>query len=179
MPNPNIPNGFIPWSSPFGGSGQPKTVDMIKVAANSEIGIGSPVRTVADGVDLAAAAGTLGTGGVSAEYHAASGTSTNIKVWASPDQTFVAQMDDGTGVSVTAAVVGMNTTHVGSGVTNRMSTAELDESASTTTDTLQWRILLLAPVFMTNSRNAYGEFNRFIVKPNHHQLAGGAGHVGV
>src|SRR3990167_6292607 len=134
MANPNNPSGFLPYNAPHSGNGQPIITEHPLHATNSEIGIGSPVRIVDGGVNLAAGGGTLGLLGIAAEYKAASAGGV-IKVWSDPNQLFVAQTDDGTGTTTALAAVGLNTTFIGSGVTNRRSTAEIDQSESLATST--------------------------------------------
>ena len=178
MANANRPDGFKPYNNPFGGAGNPVVMEFPLHASNSEIGVGSPVRLVDDGVNLAAAAGTLGLLGIAAEYKAANAGG-SIKVWADPNQLFVSQTDDGTGTMTAATCIGNNATFVGTGVTNRRSTSELDETSGTTTSTLQFKVVDLSDEYVGNARNAYGEFNRLVVKINNHQLGGGVGHDGI
>ncbi len=178
MANPDSPFGFLPVSSPYGSGGQARTTEHALHATNSEIGIGTPVVVVDGGVNLA----TAGTGnailGIAAEYKAAS-SGGSIRVWSDPQQEFYAQCDDGTGTATALAAVGLNINFIGTGVSNKKSTAELDESGATTGATLQFKIMRLWQGFHRNSQNEFGEFNRLVVKPNNHQLQGHTGTAGV
>ncbi len=177
MANVDNANGFLPYSS-GSGNGQPVPNEYTLLSGNAEIGLGSPIRSVAGGVDLAAAGGTLGLLGVAAEYKAASDNGT-IKVWDDPDQLFVAQTDSGTGTATAASNGGLNIPFTGTGVTNRRSTAQLDQSEAATTSTDQFRLLYLSDEFQGKVKNAAGNFNRWVVKINFHQLGGGVGNDGV
>lgn len=178
MANVNAPNGFRPAASPYGGAGSPVVTEHALHATNSEIGIGSPVVIVDGGVNLA----TAGTGnpicGIAAEYKAASSGGT-IKIWSDPMQEFVAQCDDGTGVATALTAVGLNINFIGTGVSNRYSTAELDESSATTGATLQFKIIRLSNEMGRSGANAFGEFNRLVVRPNNHQFGSHTGTAGV
>lgn len=178
MANTNNPNGFLPYNSPYGGSGQPVITEHVLHATNSEIGIGTPVAVVDGGINIA----TAGTGnpmcGIAAEYKAASAAGT-IKIWSDPQQRFVAQTDDGTGTATAAAAVGLNINFVGTSVTNRRATSELDENSATTGATLQFKILELSTEMQGKVQNAHGEFNRLVVVINNHQFKGHTGTVGV
>src|SRR3990167_2251075 len=178
MANPNNPSGFLPYNAPHSGNGQPIITEHPLHATNSEIGIGSPVRIVDGGVDLAAAGGTLGLLGIAAEYKAASAGGT-IKIWSDPQQRFVAQTDDGTGTATAAGVIGLNINFVGTSVSNRRGTSELDENSATTGATLQFKIMELSTEMSGNVQNAHGEFNRLVVAINNHQFKGHTGTVGV
>lgn len=178
MANVDSPNGFSPYNSPHGGNGQATLTEHVLNSSNSEIGVGSPVAVVAGGVDLA----TAGTGnallGIAAEYKAAS-DGTTIKVWSDPQQLFVAQTDDGTGTATAAASVGLNINFTGTSVSNRRSTAELDEDSAATGATLQFKIIELSKEMQGKTQNAHGEFNRLVVKINNHQLQGSTGTAGL
>lgn len=178
MANNNAANGFLPFSAPYGGNGQAIVTDHDLHATNSEIGIGSPVEIVDGGINLA----TAGTGnamcGHAAEYKAASAGG-KIKIWSDPQQLFVAQTDDGTGTATALGAVGLNINFIGTGVTNQRSTAELDESSAATGATLQYKIMGLSPEVQGNAVNAFGEFNRLVVKINNHQFQGSTGTAGV
>jgi len=178
MANDDNGNGFRPVISPFDGcGGQPKPVYMLLADANSEIGLGSPVTITSGRVDLAAAGAALC--GVAAEHKSASnGTSVKIAVWANPAQLFTAQTDNGTGTLTAVADIGLNTNHVGTGVSNKRSTAELDEDAANTTATLSFKTVRLSEEYGTAGLNAFGEFNRIVVKINNHQLLAGTGTAG-
>src|SRR3990167_3256942 len=165
MANVNNPNGFLPYSAPHSGNGQPVANPYTLHASNSEIGVGSPLRIVDGGVNLAAAGGTLGLIGIAAEYKAANAGGT-IKIWDDPAQLFVGQTDDGTGTATAATAIGLNCAFIGTGVTNRRSTAELDETSATTTGTLQFKLVGLSPEISGNAVNAHGEFNRFVLLIN-------------
>jgi hypothetical protein len=178
MANVNNPNGFSPYGCPYGGNGQPIVTEHVLHATNSEIGVGSPVSIVDGGVNLA----TAGTGnalcGIAAEYKAAS-SGGYIKVWSDPQQEFVAQTDDGTGTATAESAVGLNINFIGTGVSNRRSTAELDESSATTGATVQFKVQRLSGEIQGNAVNVHGEFNRLVVLINNHQFKGHTGTVGV
>jgi hypothetical protein len=176
MANLDSANGFLPYNAPHGGNGQPTVSEHPLLATNAEIGKGSPVKVAAGGVELAAAGDALL--GVAAEYKAASAGGV-IKVWSDPQQLFVAQTDNGTGTATALAAVGLNIDHVGSGVSNNRSTAELDEDSAATTATLSFKIIDLSDEYQGNARNAFGEFNRLVVKINNHQLQGHTGTAGI
>ena len=178
MANVDNANGFQPHVAPFSGPGEALVTEHVLSATNSEIGIGTPVAVVAGGVDRATAGAGNALLGISAEYKAANAGGT-IKVWSDPQQEFVAQTDDGTGTATAAGAIGLNIDFVGTGVSNRRSTAELDESSAAVGATLQFKILRLSPEFQGKAQNAHGEFNRLVVKINNHQLQGGTGTAGV
>jgi hypothetical protein len=176
MANVDNPNGFKPWISP-GASGQAKVTYLDLSASNSEIGIGSPLTIASGIVDLAAATNALC--GISAEYKAASAGGL-IAVWADPNQLFVAQTDDGTGTITAVAGVGLNASFVGTGVTGLESDAEIDEDSGATTATLELKIIRLSTEYTgdNGALNAYGEFNRMVVKINNHQFGSHTGTAG-
>jgi hypothetical protein len=178
MANTDAPHGLRPYSNSGVVSGSPRVRRYPLLATNSEIGLGTTVYKLTAGVNIWTSGPILG---VAAEYKAANaGAATDdsrfIAVWDDPTQLFEGQCDNGTGTSTVETAIGLNTTIVGnSGVTNRRSTAELDESTATTTNTLPYKIMALAKY----PDNAYGEFNRLVVRPNNHQLVGDAGSTGV
>ena len=55
MPNVNNPNGFRPYSAPYGGGGQAQVTYHDVLATNDAIGMGTPVAVVAGGVNRATA----------------------------------------------------------------------------------------------------------------------------
>ena len=177
MANRNAPSGFLPVNLPTGGGGQPVVEEFDLTVANSEIGVGTPVKWVSGLIDRAAAADALA--GIAAEYKAASAGG-KIAVWSDPNQRFVAQTDDGTGTLTAVGGIGLNTSFVGTGVTNRRSTAELDQSEGATTATLEFKVLKLSPEYSGSGgiKNVYGEFNRLIVKINNHQFGSSTGTAG-
>jgi len=174
MANINNPNGFQPVNNPTGGGGQPVVEYFDLAAANTEVGIGTPLKWVSGVINIAAAGDALA--GVAAEYKAASAGGT-IAVWSDPNQRFVAQTDDGTGTLTALAGIGLNANFVGTGVTNRRSTAEIDETSGNTTATLQFKVLALSTEYTGTygALNAYGEFNRLICKINNHQFGSSTG----
>jgi len=169
----NIDNGtgFLPYNNPNNGGGQPVVEEFDLAAANTKIGVGTPVKSVGGVVDIAAAGDALI--GIAAEYKAANAGG-KIKVWSDPSQRFVAQTDNGTGVLTAVAGIQLNANFIGTGVTNKRSTAEIDESSGATGATLPFKVLKLSP----EVSNAYGEFNRLIVKINNHQLGSHTGTAG-
>jgi hypothetical protein len=173
MANTNNANGFLPAMNPNNGSGQPIKTYFDLSSTNTEIGIGTPVTSSSGVIDIA----TAGTGnpliGIAAEYKAAN-SGGKIAVWADPNQYFVAQTDDGTGTATSVAAAQANCNFIGTGVSNGRSTSELDESSATTGATLQFKLLFLEK----SSSNAYGEFNRWVVKINNHQLGSHTGTAG-
>ena len=173
MANVNNPSGFLPYINPLSAcGGQAKIVYLPLAAANSAIGVGTPV-TLASGaaVDIAGTSDALC--GIAAEYKAANSGGT-IAVWADPQQWFVAQTDDGTGDLTAAANLGKNCTFVGTGVSNRRSTAEIDENSGSDTATLLFKTIRLSD----EANNAHGEFNRLVVKINNHQFGSHTGTAG-
>jgi len=177
MANRNNPSGFLPVNLPTGGGGQPVVEEFDLASANSEIGVGTPVTWASGVIDRAAATNALA--GIAAEYKAASAGG-KIAVWSDPNQRFVAQTDDGTGVLTALAGIGLNASFIGTGVTNRRSTAEIDESSGLDTATLELKVLKLSPEYSGSrgAKNAYGEFNRLIVKINNHQFGSSTGTAG-
>lgn len=177
MANRNNPNGFQPVNNPTGGGGQPTIEYFPLAAANSEIGIGTPITWASGVIDRAAATNALA--GIAAEYKAASAGGT-IAVWSDPNQRFVAQTDDGTGTLTALAGIGLNASFIGTGVTNRRSTAEIDESSGLDTATLELKIINLSTEYsgQYGALNAYGEFNRLICKINNHQFGSSTGTAG-
>jgi len=171
-----MPNGFRPYVSL---SGRPPVVQSFTlVSNNTAVGIGTPVTFGADGVNIATAGDANALCGIAAEAKAASAGGT-IKVWADPNQLFIAQTDDGTGTATTAAAVDLNINFIGTGVTNGIGTSELDESSANTNATYQFKIIKLADEINGKAVNAYGEFNRFVVAINNHQFKGHTGTAGV
>lgn len=169
MANKNAPNGFNPYST--GQFGTPRLRSYNLISTNAVIGQGTMVAMVADGVDAWTSGAFLG---VAAENKAANSGGT-ILVWDDPQQLFVAQTDDGEGTATTAAALSLNITATANGVSGIYSTQELDESSAAVGATLPWKLMYLSAA----PDNAYGEFNRWVVKPNNHQLQGGTGTVGV
>ena len=172
MANVNNPNGFMPYKNPHGGSGQPVVEYLNLAAANSAIGVGDPLTSTSGYIDRAAASAALI--GIAAEAKAASSGDTKIAVWSDPAQRFVAQTDDGTATSTSVAAAQANCNFVAGTPSNGRSIAELDQDSATTTATLPFKLLELAP----RLDNAYGEFNRWVVVINNHQLKGGTGTAG-
>lgn len=178
MANTDAPRGFRPINGSSGG-----TTGLIHyhplISTNAAIGLGDQVKYVtgnASGVvDLSTASTAIL--GVAAEAKAlnAGATTTNntnyIAVWDSPDQLFMAQTDDGTGTASTIACVGLNIDIVATAPSGGESRMELDESSATTTATLPWKIMGL----YRDPKNAFGEFNKLIVRPNNHFLSSGTG----
>ena len=174
MANPDVKNGFRPVRG--GSSGKsPRVTPYPLAAATDEIGIGTPVYMTSGAINRAGTTDALR--GIAAEYKAASAGGT-ILVWDDPEQEFVAQTDDGTGDLTAAANLNKNCTFVGTGVTNRQSTAEIDENSGSSTATLLFKTLRLSKTFHRTAQNAHGEFNRLVVKINNHQLQGGTGTAG-
>jgi len=180
MANKDNPSGgFKPYTSPGSGAGQPITEYLQLAAANTEIGIGTPVTWSGGYIDIGAPAGALC--GVSAEYKAAN-SGGYIAVWNDPQQRFTAQCDDGTtiGGDGTRDGIGLNCPFVGTGVSGLLSTAELDESDFNTTATDEFKILDLSPELSgeDSAVNSVGEFVRYICKINNHQFASHTGTAG-
>lgn len=176
MANSNVPNGFKPYGSPHGGGGQPVVTEHALLSTNAAIGVGDPVKVAAGGVDRAAASDALC--GIAAESKAASAGGT-IKIWSDPQQEFVAQTDDGTGTATALAAIGLNADIVAGTPSNGRSIAEIDESSANTTATLPLKLLRLSDEYQGNVRNAFGEFNRLVVKINNHQFGSHTGTAGV
>jgi len=170
MANVNNPNGFLPYLA--GGGGPPRITYLPLATANTAIGVGDPVTLVATGVDRAAASAALC--GIAAEPKAASAGG-KIAVWADPSQEFVAQTDDGTGACTTAVFMRTNANFVAGNAANGHSIAEIDEDTATTTATLPFKVLRLSD----EAGNAFGEFNRLVVKINNHQLGEGTGTLAI
>lgn len=170
MANVNNPSGFVPYLS--GASARPKITYLPLLATNAAIGVGDPLTLAAGGVDRASASAALC--GVAAEPKAASSGGT-IAVWSDPAQLFVAQTDDGTGDCTAATAMRKNVNFVAGTPSNGKSIAEIDENSGTTTGTLPFKILRLSDEL----GNAYGEFNRLVVKINNHQLGSHTGTDGV
>lgn len=173
MSNVDNPSGFLPYISPFSANGgQAKIVYLPLAAANTAVGIGTPL-TLASGAAVDIAGTTSALCGIAAEAKAANSGGT-IAVWADPDQWFVAQTDDGTGDLTAAANLGKNCTFVGTGVSNGRSTAEIDENTGADTATLLFKTIRLSD----EANNAHGEFNRLVVKINNHQFGSHTGTAG-
>jgi hypothetical protein len=172
MANQDAANGFEPYLNGHGGGGEPVANEYILDASNTEIGKGTPVvMTSSGGVDIATAGAGNAILGIAAEYKAASAGGT-IKVWDDPDQQYTAQTDDGTGTSTAQTVVGARIDFVGTGVSaTKLSTAELDEDTGGTGATKQFQVMGLSKEVQKNVVNAFGEFNRLIVKINTKQDA--------
>ncbi len=173
MANTDAPNGFLPYINPGDGcGGQAKIGYFPLAAANSAIGVGTPVTLVSGGpANIAGTTDALV--GIAAEAKAAN-SGGKIAVWCDPAQWFVAQTDNGTGDLTAAANLGKNCTFVGTGVSNGRSTAEIDENSGDSTATLLFKTIRLSD----EAGNAHGEFNRLVVKINNHQLGEGTGTAG-
>ena len=173
MANVNAPHGFAPVRS-LDGSGHAHVTYMNLAAANSAIGRGDPVTITGGYVDAAAASAALC--GIAAEPKGASSSDTFIAVWADPAQFFEAQTDDGTGVLTAVTGIGLNADFIASAALSAagLSTAEVDESSGNTTATLPFKVISL----QKDPKNAYGEFNRLVVKINNHQMQGHTGTAG-
>lgn len=173
MANPDIPSGFKPF---LGGShGSPEIVELPLAAANAAIGIGSPITLGAAGVTHATAGTGNALSGIAAEAKAAS-SGGFIKVWGYRDynQLFTAQTDNGTGTATNGlADTNLNINFVGTGVSNGLSTSELDENSATSGATVQFTIVKLAKTFHSTAQNAAGEFNRLVVRINNHTARAG------
>ncbi len=172
MSNTNNPSGFLPYINPFSGQGQAKVAYLPLAAANSAIGVGTPV-TLASGAAVNIAGTTDALCGMAAEAKAAN-SGGMIAVWADPQQWFVAQTDDGTGDLTASTDLGKNCTFVGTGVSNGRSTAEIDENSGSNTATLLLKTIRLSD----EAGNAHGEFNRLVVKINNHQFGSHTGTAG-
>lgn len=161
----------MPYTNASNGGGEPTIEYFDLTVANAAIGKGDPVEWVSGLVNRANAASALC--GIAAESKAAS-SGGKIAVWADPDQRFVAQTDDGTGVLTAVEGIGLNADFVEGTPSSGRSTAEIDESSGATTATLPFKILRLSE----EVGNAYGEFNRMVVKINNHQFGSGTGTAG-
>lgn len=169
MANVNNPSGFLPYMNPNSAcGGQAKKTYLNLSATNSVIYKGSPVKISSGDVNIAAAGDAIC--GIAAEYKAAN-TGGLIAVFADPDQLFVAQTDDGTGTLTAATDCMKNVNHIGTSGSNFRSTAEIDESTADTTATKTFKAFRLSD----DANNAYGEFNRWVVKINNHQLGASTG----
>lgn len=176
MANVDNPSGFLPYSNPHHGSGQATITQHVLLATNAAIGVGSPLKVAAGGVDHASAGDALC--GIAAEAKAAS-SGGFIKIWSDPFQLFVAQTDDTTGTATAEAAIGLNIDFVGTGVSNGRSLAELDESTALTTAALVFKLIEISKEVNGNQLNAYGQFNRLVVKINNHQFAASTGTAGI
>ena len=173
MANRNAPSGFLPAIN-LDGSGGPKVEYLPLLPTNVAIGVGDPVTIAAGGVDKAPV--TTALCGIAAEAKAANaGAGQFIAVWSDPNQLFVAQTDDGTGVLTTAADMRKNANIVVGAPSNGRSIAEIDESSGAVTATLPLKVVRLS----NDVGNALGEFNRLVVRINNHQFSGGTGTAGL
>ena len=171
MANDDNPSGFLPYINlADGGGGEPKPLYLDLSSSNTEIGLGAPVASISGVIDIWSSGALIG---MAAEHKAASAGG-QIAVWANPLQLFVGQTDDGTGVLTAIAGVQLNATIIVGGVSNNRSTAEIDESSGLSTATLELKIIRLS----NEINNAFGEFNRLVVKINNHQLQGHTGTAG-
>lgn len=169
MANTNSPNGFKPYLT--GRKVQVTYYDLS--ASNSAIGVGDPIDYENDGtVDRAAASAALV--GIAAEPKAANAGG-SIAVWDDPDQLFVAQTDDGTGTATAKTCQNLNANFVAGTPSNGRSIAEIDESSAATTPALPFKIIRLSD----EVGNAFGEFNRLVVRINNHKAKGGTGTLGI
>ena len=111
--------------------------------------------------------------GVAAEYSAASTRKADFLVYDHPDQMYVIQ-DDSDTTGMTEASIGTNadiTVTTGDTTTFR-SLHEIDSSTATTTNTLALKILAMHPVEGGTFATTTGEWRKWIVKINSHQLGG-------
>ena len=162
---------FVPFINP-GSSGKPFIFEFDLGASNAIIGIGDPLTQTSGLIERAAAADELV--GIAAEPKAASAGG-KIKIWCDPMQLFTAQTDDDTtGTAESIAAILSNIDFVVTAATNGHSNCELDESSSTTTAALPFKILRLSPEYSgaSGALNAYGVNNRFIVKINNPHAPG-------
>lgn len=169
MANTNHPNGFLPYV----GCGSAKIHYYDLKSTNSAIGRGDPLVQDSSGtVDRAAASAVLA--GIAAEPKDANAGG-KIAVWDEPEQLFVAQTDDGTGTATAQTCQNLNANFVAGTPSNGQSIAEVDEDSAATTPTLPFKIVRLSD----ESGNAFGEFNRLIVRMNNAKVKGGTGTLGV
>ena len=172
MANKDNPSGFVPYIG-LGSKGKVELVYLPLLATNTIIGKGDPLTLAAGGANRAAASAALC--GIAAEAKAASCGDATIAVWADPNQLFVAQTDDGTGDTTAATAVRKNVNFVAGNAVNGLSIAEIDEDTGNTTATLPMKLIRLSD----EVGNAYGEFNRMVVKINNHQFGSHTGTAGV
>lgn len=175
MANVDNPSGFMPYVSPSGGGGQAYIEYLDLSSSNSLIGKGDPVKSVSGVVDKASAADALC--GIAAEAKAAN-SGGKIAVWCDPNQRFVAQCDDTTGVLTALAGIQLNADFVTGTAVNGISIAEIDESSGATTATLPFKVLRLSEEMNGRQANAFGQFNRLVVKINNHQFGSHTGTAG-
>lgn len=171
MANSDNPKGFLPYLTPS--DGRPKIHYYDLLATNDAIGKGDPIVMHTDGyVNRAAASDILV--GIAAEPKAAN-SGGKLAVWDDPMQEFVAQTDNGTGTATAQTCINLNANFVAGAPSSGRSIAEIDESSATTTATLPFRIVRLSDEL----GNAFGEFNRLVVRINAHKAKGGTGTLGV
>lgn len=169
MANTDNPNGFKPYLT----GRKPQITYYDLSDTNSAIGIGDPVDYDDDGtVNRSAASAALV--GIAAEPKSAN-SGGQIAVWDDPDQLFVAQTDDGTGTLTAQTGQNLNANFVAGTPSNGRSIAEIDEDSGATTPTLPFKIIRLS----NEAGNAFGEFNRLVVRINNMKAKGGTGTLGV
>lgn len=111
--------------------------------------------------------------GVAAEYSAASTRKADFLVYDHPDQKYTIQ-DDSDTTGMTQASIGANadiTVTTGNTTTLR-SAHEIDSNTINTTNTLALKILGLHPIEAGSFATTTGEWRKWIVKINSHQLGG-------
>lgn len=198
MPNDNRPTGLSPVSTMNSGpyNGQARLY-CILAAETAAFAIGDPVVSSASGADsdgvpaitIAAATGAIrgvivgiadtkggfakvGTPEQTIRTSGAKAINYYAMVVDDPDVTFEVQ-EIGTGTPLTAADVGLNTNLVVGTNNGFVSGWLMDNATEAGTATLQVRILGLAQ----RPDNAFGQYAKYLVKINNHELAAGTAGV--
>lgn len=172
MANLDNPSGFLPYDDPDCGGGNAPIKYMLLRVDGTAINLGDPLTISSGRVQKAAAGNALC--GIAAEYKTGIATG-RIAVWADPSTYFVAQTDNGTGTLTDDTGIGLNADFVAGGSpTNKRSNAEIDESTGAATATLPFKVIDISDEIS----NAYGQFNRLVVRINNHQLQSGTGTAG-
>lgn len=193
MANANRPSGLSPvkhlTGAPFNDQGN---IYQIAAADTNAFAIGDPVISSGSGdangvpgITLAAATGAIrgvimGLGTSEAGIFNPSNLDQTIRpagtkatdwyaiVADSPDIIWEVQ-EIGTGTAFTAAEIGLNANLIAGTNNGFQSTWQLDNSTEGTTATLQVRLLGL----VRRSDNAFGQFAKWLVKINNHELSAG------
>jgi hypothetical protein len=196
MANTNSPNGLIPVKhlngSPYNGGGNVYSIAAAYAAAALYIGdpvisSGSADSNGIAGITLAAATGAVrgvivaigqdpnfyaNPNSLNTTYRPAAAQTTDWYALVVDDPDVIFQIQEvGTGTPLTATAVGLNTNMVVGAGNGFVSGWTLDNATEDTTSSLQCRILGLART--APIANAYGQYAKWLVKINNHELSAG------
>lgn len=163
MANTSRPNGFRPYG---------EALRETPYTASAAIYPGDLVKLTDAGKVAVAAAGDACLG-VAASY--ASGDDQEVIVWDDPDQRFIGQADAGTTLAQTSVGLNFNFVAASPSTAYRRSRQVVDSDTGATTAALPLQLI----GYSREENREIGELADCVVVINEHQLAKGAGQVGV